>query len=430
MDARLVFRGNRMIFTQGSKWKQVEGLDLEMNLQRFCSSDSSLAHQTGRRDAHRDEHLSTHGCFFAFCRARLSWAHSLPADTFTVSTITDGYAREQFPWLLRCPDCILSRLLLLELRPTGDPVDSDSSWRRSSSKIELIGNVDGEVDLERVVKEEEVSVKSGGWEQEDDEEYAGANIDDLWKWNYFYADDTNLSRSDSCVMEKITCEMCPVNALRQLQWVSSTVNELTTCDKVNNNSNRSAETWLILFPVPLITLSPAWRRRRCPEFPSSFLVDSSFLMACFWELEILWWDWFSINFRISVQVIFQCDCSAIVRSSDHRSITSWTVELKTSIWGVSQTLGLRQLVRVMFLCQFARFCTLSFVPSKLFLWFAISRPSQKSVQNSCVILVLCIFLLSTSFPCVVSLIMEDLFFRFSMSNSVKKSLLNHVVRNR
>ena len=136
MDSRLVFRGNRMIFIQGSKWKQVEGLDLEMNLQRFCSSDSSLAHQTGRRDAHRDEHLSTHGCFFAFCRARLSWAHPLPADTFSVTTITDGYAREQFPWLLRCPDCILSRLLLLELRPTGDPVDSDSSWRRSSSKIE------------------------------------------------------------------------------------------------------------------------------------------------------------------------------------------------------------------------------------------------------------------------------------------------------
>ena len=154
---------------------------------------------------------------------------------------------------------------------------------------------------------------------------------------------------------------------------------------------KSAETWIILFPVPLITLSPAWRRRRrCPEFPSSFLVDSSFLMVCFWELDILWWDYFSKNFRISVQVIFQCDYSAIIRTSDHRNITSWTVELKTSIWGVSQTVGLRQLVRVMFLCQFFRYCLLSFVPSKFFLWFAISRTSQKSVQNSCVIFVLSI----------------------------------------
>ena len=79
----------------------------------------------------RGERLSTHGRFYAFCCARLSWVHPLPGDTFSVTTITDGYAREQFPLLLRGPDCTLSRLLLLELRPASDPVDSDSSWRRS-----------------------------------------------------------------------------------------------------------------------------------------------------------------------------------------------------------------------------------------------------------------------------------------------------------
>ena len=52
------------------------------------------------------------------------------------------------------------------------------------------------------------------------------------KMKLFYADGTNLSRSGSCAMAKITCE---VNAHRRLQWVSSTVNEINTCDKVKNN---------------------------------------------------------------------------------------------------------------------------------------------------------------------------------------------------
>ena len=123
MDSRLVFCENRMIFKQGIKWK---GWSLKWF---FNACVLRTPHQHTRLV--RDEQISTHGRFFAFGRARLSWAHPLPAVTFSVTTITDGHAREQFPWLSRGPDCSLSRLLLLELRPAGDPVDSDSSWRRS-----------------------------------------------------------------------------------------------------------------------------------------------------------------------------------------------------------------------------------------------------------------------------------------------------------
>ena len=214
-------------------------------------------------------------------------------------------------------------------------------------------------------------------------------------------------------------------------------NEITTCDTVKKQLKSICRDLINTLSSPIDHSVSILKKKQMSRISPSFLVDSSFLVVCFWELGIftysvliLWWDWFLINFRISAQVIFQCDCSAIIRASGHRSITSWTVKLKTPIWGVSQTLGLRQLVRVVFLCQFVRFCTFSFVPSKFFLWFAISRTSQKSFQNSCVIFVLCIFLLSTLFPCVVSLVRVDLFFRFSMSNSVRKSLLNHVVRNR
>ena len=72
----------------------------------FCDGSSGI------RGAPRGEHFSTH-CVLLASGPRASWAQPLPATPFSVSTITDGYARirSAAPFSpLRWPDCTLSRL--------------------------------------------------------------------------------------------------------------------------------------------------------------------------------------------------------------------------------------------------------------------------------------------------------------------------------
>ena len=133
MDSRLVFRGNRMIFNQGTRWK-------DWFLEWFfnaCVPRTPHQHIRLAIEAHAGATtFPPTGAFLLFSPRVFRGPNRFSQPPFSVTTITDGYAREQFPWLLRGPDWTLSRLLLLELRPAGDPVDSDSSWRRSPPWIE------------------------------------------------------------------------------------------------------------------------------------------------------------------------------------------------------------------------------------------------------------------------------------------------------
>ena len=125
-----------------------------------------------------------------------------------------------------------------------------------------------------------------------------------WRWGLFLCRRHNLESVR--LLSHGKSHVWGVSCLhtRRLQWIL-TVNEITICNKVKKKIKiKSSETWSNIFPVLLITLPPACRRRwRCPESPPSFLVDSTSSTVCFWEfiafsysVLILWWDWFLIIF--------------------------------------------------------------------------------------------------------------------------------------
>ena len=91
----------------------------------FSKSDCTSRRTSGRTPFHPRP-------FFYF----LSRASFVDPSTCRRLLFTDHdngrYARQQFPWLLRWPDCILSRLLLFELRPTIANLLEDDPHQRSN----------------------------------------------------------------------------------------------------------------------------------------------------------------------------------------------------------------------------------------------------------------------------------------------------------
>ena len=79
MHSRLVFRGKRMMFKRFTKWK-------DWSLKWiFNACVLRTPHQHTRLVIETHPGANTffiHERFFAFCRARLSWTHPLPRDTF------------------------------------------------------------------------------------------------------------------------------------------------------------------------------------------------------------------------------------------------------------------------------------------------------------------------------------------------------------
>ena len=120
MDSRLVFRGNRMICNKGTKWKY-------WSLKWFfnaCVLRAPHQHTKLSIEAHLGANtFPTISAFFCFL-PRASFVGPFASRRHLFSDHDNGRLRsgqrERFPWLSRGPDCTLSRLHLLELRPAGD----------------------------------------------------------------------------------------------------------------------------------------------------------------------------------------------------------------------------------------------------------------------------------------------------------------------